>query len=118
MSSALLTSATIGTTCAPVSSAISEAALSSTSARRAHTTTLAPSLPRDCAAARPIPSLPPVTTATLPERPRSIFPPVVNSQRALQWYSEQLILPGLAPPCHSERSEESGEGPESSLRSE
>src|SRR5258707_11582213 len=64
-------SACTGTICAPVASAMSSAAFLSTSARRAQTTTDAPSRPSDCAAARPIPSLPPVTMATLPVRPRS-----------------------------------------------
>src|SRR5579859_1106515 len=50
---------------------MSWAARSRTSARRAQMTTRAPSRPSDSAVARPIPSLPPVTMATFPCRPRS-----------------------------------------------
>ena len=46
-------------------------AWASTSARRAQMTTRAPSRPNEVAAARPMPSLPPVTTATLSLSPRS-----------------------------------------------
>ena len=43
--------------------------------------TLAPSRASEVAAALPIPSLPPVTIATLPASPKSITPPMLGDPR-------------------------------------
>ena len=66
------TSADSGRSSAPaVALRISSAARSSTSLRRAHMVTRAPDRARRSTAARPSPSLPPVTIAILPLSPRS-----------------------------------------------
>src|SRR5262245_45664346 len=65
------TSAARGKSSAPVVLRMSSAARSSTSLRRAHMVTLAPGRAKRSAAARPMPSLPPVTIAILPLSPSS-----------------------------------------------
>src|SRR6266508_3704480 len=73
-SASLVRSATMGTTLRFVSFAISAAAASSTSLRRAQIATSTPSFPSARAMPLPIPSLPPVTSAVLPSSCRSILP--------------------------------------------
>ena len=68
------TSAAKGNTTPSVAVRMSCAASSSTSGRRATITTRAPSSAIRCAAALPMPSLPPVIMATLSVKPISIFP--------------------------------------------
>ena len=70
-SASRVTSATWASTCTPVCFRMASAARSSTSLRRAQITTWQPSWAKRMAVARPSPSLPPVTMATLPVRPRS-----------------------------------------------
>src|SRR5262249_54827778 len=64
-----------------VAAAISCAAPSSGPLLRAATATLAPSRASSSAMALPMPRLPPVTIAFLPERPRSIACPFAERQR-------------------------------------
>ena len=59
----------------PPAARISAPAASSTSRRRAQIATRAPSSASAVAAALPIPSLPPVTMATLPLSPKSMILP-------------------------------------------
>ena len=65
------TSATTGKISAPVAFLMSSRARSSTSLRRAQAATRAPERANRSTAARPSPSLPPVTIATLPLSPSS-----------------------------------------------
>src|SRR5262249_33875450 len=71
-------------------------ARSSTSLRRAHTATFAPLLANRSTHARPSPSLPPVTIATLPARPSSRTSMIASRSRIDRTY--QTTGPRYSPP--------------------
>src|SRR5688572_13932786 len=91
------TSAATPTALTPYCFAIALAASATRASLRAHSTSCTPSAARPSATASPMPTLPPVTTATLPFRPRSIGFSARQALLALR-SAIPLVYPERRPP--------------------